>query len=334
MSISAIPQLDPYPVTGQQYASAVNQAFELAYGAGARGQVHTWTWKQLEPTQGVFDAQQFEDLRSAIAKAQSRSMVQYIGLQFINTTALEMPADLVGQPLDSAAVQSRFRALLDRVITPYKGKIKYLSLSNEVDAYLRAHPGDWARYKTFYSAMVRYARTLDPELKLGVTATAEGVLSLSRNELRDLNSDSDVVIMTYYPLQTSAMGVISVRDPSVVRTDFESMLAFAGSKPLVLQEVGYPAAASNGSSEARQAAFVSNVFAAWRAAPGRIPLLNFFPLHDYTAQMCADFGAYYGLPGVATFTDFLCSLGLRRANGTPRTAWSTLQTEAQAASLP
>lgn len=113
-----------------------------------------------------------------------------------------------------------------------------------------------------------------------------------------------------------------------------AMLALAGAKPLLLQEVGYPAAASTGSSEARQAAFVSNVFAAWKAEPGRIPLLNFFLLHDFTPQMCSDFGLYYGTSGSANFTDFLCTLGLRHADGTPRSAWPTLQREAQAAGLP
>jgi len=85
---------------------------------------------------------------------------------------------------------------------------------------------------------------------------------------------------------------------------------------------------------AKQAAFVTNVFTAWKAANGRIPFLNVFLLHDFTQSMCDDFGVYYGLPNVPSFKAFLCSLGLRKADGTARQAWSTLGDEARKANLP
>lgn len=334
LSISAMPQLDPYPATAQQYAALLTQSFNLAYGAGARGQVSTWTWKELEPTQGSYDASKFTDLDNAITNAVNHGMLPFVGVQLINTTVLEVPADLASQALDSPAMQTRFKALLDKLITPHKGKIKYLSIGNEVDAYLRQHPADWARYKAFYNAMAAYARTLDPALKVGVTSTADGALVQSPNEVRELNTGSDVLILTYYPIQFNAQGGVSVRGPGVVAADVDAMLALAGSRPLVLQEVGYPAATSNGSSAAQQADFVSQVFTAWKVHPDRIPFLNFFLLHDFTPQMCADFGVYYGAAGSATFADFLCTLGLREANGTPRPAWGRLVDEAKAAKLP
>ena len=181
--------------------------------------------------------------------------------------------------------------------------------------------------------MVAYAHQLDPALQVGVTATADGALSLSGTELHELNAASDVVILTYYPLTFTATSV-TVRSPSEVARDFIAMRSFAGGKPLLLQEVGFPAAASNGSSQALQAAFVTQVFAAWKQQGGQIPFLNFFLLHDFTPQMCADFGVYYGAAGSQPFTDFLCTLGLRQADGTPRAAWATLQAEARAAGLP
>ena len=98
--------------------------------------------------------------------------------------------------------------------------------------------------------------------------------------------------------------------------------------------MGFPAAAGNGSSQALQSAFVTQVFAAWKQPGGQIPFLNFFLLHDFTPQMCIDFGAYYGAAGQQSFIDFLCSLGLRQADGTPRAAWATLQSEARAAGFP
>lgn len=329
LSVSALPRLSPYPTTPQQYLNVALEAFDMVYALGARGQMSTWRWSELEPTLGHYDASKFGDVDGAIAQARSHAMVQYVGIQLINTTARELPADLAGQAFDSAAVKARFHALLDRIVTPHRGQIKYLSIGNEVDAYLRAHPAEWASYKRFYADAVQYAHALDPSLQVGVTATADGALGSSTSDVQSLNEASDVIILTYYPLQYDASFNVSVRGPAVVAGDFSRMLQFAGSRPLLLQEVGYPASPDNLSSEAQQAQFVSNVFAAWRAADGRIPFLNFFLLHDFPQQTCDAFGTYYGLPNVPTFKAFLCSLGLRQVDGTPRQAWSTLVTEAQ-----
>ncbi len=40
--------------------------------------------------------------------------------------------------------------------------------------------------------------------------------------------------------------------------------------------------------------------------------------------MCDQFAAYHGLPGQANFKAYLCSLGLRRVDGTPKLAWQAV----------
>jgi hypothetical protein len=61
----------------------------------------------------------------------------------------------------------------------------------------------------------------------------------------------------------------------------------AGSKPLVLQEFGYPADAQ-----------------------------------------------YYGLPNSAEFKSYLCSIGLRKADGTPKAGWNAFTQAATDTGLP
>lgn len=334
LAISAMPRLDPMPTTEAQFVALASEAFEQVYSAGARGQMTTFTWRALEPSAGQLDQVKFSELNAAVAQSQARAMTQYLGIQLINTTVLEVPADLVNVSFDNATFMRRFRALLDQILIPHKGKIKYLAIGNEVDAYLREHPDQWAAYQRFYDDAARHARLLDPAVQIGVTATADGALQQSPTPLRALNAGSDVVILTYYPLQADASGLITVRDPAVVANDFARMLAFAGTRPLLLQEVGYPASPINQSSPAMQSAFVSEVFAAWRQSGGRIPFVNFFLLHDFTPSMCRDFGIYYQLSGLPSFTAFLCSLGLREADGTERQAWATLLNEAKMAHLP
>jgi hypothetical protein len=337
LSVSAMPKLNPFPTTPAQVTAIYTEAFNLVYDAGARGQVTTYKWSELEPTRGNYDAQKFSDLASAIANAQSHNMTVFLGIQLINTTNRELPSDIATLPFNDPAVIAQFRLLINRILTAYPGKITYLSIGNEVDAYLRAHPTEWAQYKVLYNNAVQYAHTLDANVKVGVTGTADGALITSPVQLTDLNALSDVIILTYYPITSTVQGTtvtVTADSPSVVASDFPMMLNFAGSKPLVLQEVGYPASATNGSSEAMQSQFVSNVFSAWKTSNGKIPFLNYFLLHDFTQQMCDDFGVYYGLPNVTSFNTFLCSLGLRKDDGTPRAAWNTFKAEATQAGFP
>lgn len=102
------------------------------------------------------------------------------------------------------------------------------------------------------------------------------------------------------------------------------MVELAKKRPLILQEVGYPSSTELSSSEAKQAQFVTNVFRAWGASAPRIPFLNVFLLHDLPSQKCEELAKYYGLPHDLNFRAFLCSLGLRHADGTPKLAWTSL----------
>jgi hypothetical protein len=334
MSISALPRLNPEPTTPQQVIDVFLEAFDLAYDAGARGQMTTFHWNDLEPQVGNYDAHELESLNDAIDNAISHDMTQFIGIQMINTNQREMPTEYAASDFDDPAVIARFKLLLDRVVTPNVGKIKYLSIGNEVDAYLRAHPAEWASYKTFYDAAGEYAHSLDPNIQVGATATAEGALTLSGAEVQQLNENSDVMILTYYPINFAGDGTVTVRAPQSPAGDFADMLAFAGGRPLILQEVGYPASPLNLSSESMQAEFIESVFSAWSDNADDIPFLNFFVLHDFTQTMCEEFTTYYGAAGLAnadSFAAYLCTLGLRTDNGTPRQAWQTLQQQAEMA---
>jgi hypothetical protein len=113
------------------------------------------------------------------------------------------------------------------------------------------------------------------------------------------------------------------------------MLAVANGKPVILQELGYPASTLLGSSDAKQAEFFANAIDQWSKIDGtQMPFVNLFLLHDFTAEECHAFGDYYGIPNNAQFEAYLCTLGLRLADGTPRPAWQAVVTAARDAGLP
>ncbi len=323
LSIVSNPRPVPPPVP-QDYLDAV----DLGRSAGSRGAIVTWRWSELETAPGVYNLS--DVVENLNFNAAARPSTIYVGIQPINTIPREVPADLSGVAFDDPQMLARFRSLLDQLLTLFAGRVTYLSIGNEVDVYLEAHPDELTAYRAFYAAAVSYVHSRDPAIKVGVTATFSGATGSAGAMMSSLNQLSDVIMITYYPLGAG----FAVRDPGVVASDFPLMLGLDPVKPILLQEVGYPAAALLGSSDARQADFVRNVFQAWRNSGARIPFLSFFLMHDFTPSLCDVLGDYYGLPGSDAFKAYLCTLGLRRTDGSARPAWQALVDEARSSGFP
>jgi hypothetical protein len=312
LAIATLPRSDPPPTTGDIIA-----AVDLAFDSGARGSVLTTRWHDLEPSNAQYH---LDEIRTSLNYLGNfRGFDLLLGIQVLNTTAKETPTDLKSFTFDSQQMKNRFHELINMLLPDINDHVRYLSIGNEVDVYLAAHPKEWSAYEDFYDDAVRYIHAVAPHVKVGVTSTFSGASGASRTEVARLNESSDVLILTYYPLGERYM----VRGSDAPRADLPRMVELAKPRPLVLQEVGYPSAAVLGSSEEKQAQFVANVFAAWKPARASIPFISFFALHDWSASMCDELTKYYGLPGNANFKAYLCSLGLHRADGTPKRGWQT-----------
>lgn len=144
-------------------------------------------------------------------------------------------------------------------------------------------------------------------------ALSEGV----RSKAKALVAGGDAAIFTYYPVDD----IYQVTDADA-ETVLKNMVGFAGYKRVLVQEFGYPTSPLNGGSEAGQAAFIEAGIAAWRGlGADKIPFFSVFALHDLPPVLCEELSGYYGLPGDRAFEAFLCSLGLRRDDGTPKSSW-------------
>ena len=319
LSISPVPRLIPSP-TEQDYIDAIN----LAYNTGARGQFVSYRWSDLEPSMGLH---RFSDIsRTLEYLGNGRGLGILLGLQVVNTNVKETPSDLLTAPFDSVRMKQRFHALVDS-LAPYLNRhVYYLSIGNEVDVYCSLHPDQWSAYKNFYDDAVRYIHLAIPWVRVGVTVTFNGAVGPDAGRVSELTSSSDVYILTYYPLASNFI----VRDPTSPQVDFPQMISLAGLRLLIVQEAGYPSAQRLGSSEQQQTDFVTYVFSAWSAAGRQQQFLNFFALHDFSEQLCDSLLHYYGAPDTAAnFKAYLGSLGLRRADGTPKLSWQALTNAAR-----
>jgi hypothetical protein len=322
LSISASPRLIPEP-TAREWLEATGMAFE----AGARGAFADWRWSSLESAPGQFNLSEAQEDTDFLGRSQDLRLL--VGLQLINTTGREVPADLLEEPFDSVEMQVRFHRLIDALAPILDRHVSYLSIGNEVDVYLGTHPEEWDAYRTFLDDASAYVHSVAPWIQVGTTITYGGATGINAAQVEALTAGRELLIFTYYPLEAG----FRTRTPDAPLSDFPRMVEMAGGRPVILQEVGYPSSESLGSSERAQAEFVEQAFLAWQSEAERIPFLNYFLLHDLTAEMCSQLQDYYGLRD-ASFEAFLCSLGLRQADGTPKEAWQTFLDAARASGLP
>ncbi len=301
--------------------AALDDAVDLAQSAGVRGVLVTYPWSSLESAPGLVDV---SHLRGELDYYHRRGLQIFLGIQVINTAKREVPADLDNVDFDDPRFIARFHSLLDAVRSVLSGSERYISIGNEVDVYLQAHAQEWPRYVAFFADAAGYVHQVAANAQVGATTTFGGYAVESRADVRALNAYSDVVMLTYYPLQDGSQ----VREASAPAEDVPIMLSLADSKPVILQEAGYPSGALNGSSEAAQRDFVDALFDAWHAAGPRMPFLSFFLLYDFDQTTCDELEAYYGVTDAA-FSSYLCTLGLRRSDGSEKPAWSAFATAVQ-----
>src|SRR3954469_9710996 len=325
LSLTPIPRSSQPPAGAKAQREVFLEAVQLAQEAGAGGLYQAWSWQALEPSPGRYDLDDFASTMRYLG--QTRGLSTLLTIHVINTSVREVPPDLRALPFDSPRMKERFRALFDALLPHLDRHVLYLSIGNEVDEYL-SRSKEWEAYRSFYEDAAAHVRAQAPWLKVGVTSTFDGAKLKCPREVAALNAASDVFILTYYAVDERFLPEAS-RAPL---DDLPRAVALAGGRPLVLQEVGYPSSEALSSSEQQQADFVSSVFAAWRST-ANIPYLNFSQMHDYDPARCSELAGFYGLPDSATFEAFLCSIGLREADGRPKLGWAALGREAAATSF-
>jgi hypothetical protein len=255
-----------------------------------------------------------------------------VNLRTIDTVTTQLPSDL--QQLDAgthlvdmsrADIRARYHDAIDYLIAHLPSeRIVGFSVGNEVDAYVGSNATAWAQVTTFANDAIPYARSKLPAgTPVGITVTA-GALQHHAAETETLQAAADVDFVTYYPLAPD----FSAEDPSVVPSEIATMLA-ATSKPILFAEAGFPSAPMSAAcpkctgSEAKQAAFFHQMFAAMKAEPVRIRGLSATWLTDASDAAVAGWKIYYGVSD-PTFVAYLATLGVRSQTGVPKQAWAEI----------
>ncbi|MBI3192880.1 MAG: T9SS type A sorting domain-containing protein [Ignavibacteriae bacterium] len=315
-------------VIGLSISNTENDRFDSAFihalGAGATSFHLFFKWNDIETTPLTYSNVYLPAANNFFPLFHTKvSLV----LAPINAFHKEVPADLQNLAFDDSLMIHRFKQLLDYVFTQIPDlELKALTIGNEHDAYLGSDTMLVRQYKTFYDSVSTYARSLRSGLLIGTTLMYSGLTNIAtRTLMQSLNENSDIVSLTYYGIN----GDFTVKDPSEIRADFDSLVSLFPNTPIYIEECGYPSSDSCNSSEHKQEEFIQNVFAVWDALSNNIKYISFFQLTDWSFTAVDSFAIYYNLHDIK-FKEFLRTLGLRTysGNGSNKQAYLTLQNEA------
>jgi hypothetical protein len=294
----------------------VGAAISLAQQAGVDAAQLSNNWSELEPTPGQYQTADLSAPLQGLGGQFGWNLMLTIGV--INTVKRETPPDLANVAWDDPVMIDRFEALFDHIRPLFNSRLKYISIGNEVDVYFLMNPDEFQAYVTFYDTIADYIHQQAPGLAVGVTTTFSNTIGPAESMVTQLTQNSDVIIFTYYPLQAN----FDPEPPDVPLTDFPAMVQFAGRRPVILQEVGYPSAHKLASSPKLQKQFVQNVFQAWKDTGPAIPFLIYFGMHDFGGKFTKSLVKYYGIKDPTRhFPAYLRSLGLRHVNDSAKPGW-------------
>lgn len=293
--------------------------FEEAQKAGLEHNVLSFDWADLETKEGEYKpATNF--LEIANAWYPPRKVPVHLMIRPIHTNQDARPAFLKGKAFDDPKVIAAFKKLLDWAFAQIPDlDVPSLSIGSESDLWLEMDETCWKAFGTFLKETAAHARKLRPGLKVASEFRLAGIRGKSAARLKELLAHCDVAGVSDYPTDDQTIAL----DPATVRATFKDACTFAGSKPVFFYQLGYPSGAGCKSSEAKQAAFIREVFSAWDQHDKSVAFVNITWTVDIPAAAVEGYTKYYQYDTPA-FRDFLGSLGLRHEDGKPKPAWEAL----------
>ncbi len=303
------------------------KAFELAKSAGMQAVSLTVSWDDIETQPSVYAAEAASLPTANVYYPLKGVKVNLIVTPF-EAAGKRVPADLKALPLTDTRVVVRFKKFLDHVFSQLSAvDLNLVAIGNEVDLAIWDKKTLWGEYTEFSRQVVEYVKQKKPGVEVGVPGTLYGLTGRAKTELQKINEYTTVVFVSYYPLKED----FSVKDPGVVADEIGSLLAVYPGKKISFVETGYPSAAVLGSSEARQAEFVRNIFRQWDANASRIHTVTFAWMSDLSSSEMESFSRHYAIPD-SKFKEYLRTLGMRTHPGAGRnkSAFDALKAEATA----
>lgn len=304
------------------------QAAELARSAGIEAAHVYIPWGEIETSPGEYNWTLTDLLIDTLSLEGLRlsAVIEYIHTSVRGST----PEDLVDRAYDDPQYVERASEFAVAVAERYGDQLDYLALGNEVNIYFANEPQQLDPYLSAFRQMRTAVTGARLDLPVGTTIAFHEVERENRYDLLEAFKVGDFLAYTYYP-----------HDPGFrydVPTDrfgpaLGAMAEASGDTAFIVVENGFSSSDLLGSSQARQAEYVRRSMDAWLNHPQAPSRLIWVSLHDPPGD-CEEaalsfFGDGFDPSSIGeqswrAFREYLCTLGFRQSDGTPKEAWEAM----------
>lgn len=292
----------------------IPSAFKEARENGAQLLYWYFSWKDLEEK---------PDTVPFVMQPMSYEGKTGVVIEVIHTNVLApYPAPWVS--FDEQGFAERFSDFAAEFAEKYEPD--YLFVGNEVDDYLYLHRDKIGAFKNVLELSRSKIKQASPGTKVGFTATYhDAVAHDALDIIQELAGKADIIGYTAYGYS----GQFRFEDPGKGIELLEGIPSVVPQKPFAIVEAGWNTSSLLGSSEEKQKQYAEKFFDYLKTTDAEF--VNWFSLHD--GKDCTQ-AAQSFLTGtsepmaqdelfVDSFLAFLCNLGVKKSDGTPKVAWGT-----------
>ena len=318
MAITARFGVEPFPfgVTGPEgYRAAAVRVVR----AGADSLSYALAWDEFETAEGVYATTILGWLAGGRGSAKFQVTIAVLDY----TGAKNLPAYLVGEALDSAAVMTGFHGVIDALHTLLGDTgLDILVLGNEVENYLSTHAAEITPFANLIGDAETYAQAKSGWSSVQVTASFRHDTPNVAVTYAAIIAASTKPAFTYYPINNVTYAVNDTDPDTIGTTMFNDLLALptAVGSTVILTEMGFPSHVDLGSSAALQAAFYGNACGVVQA------IADFDGIYSAQYQWLTEWPDWLldllGFTGNAR--KFVGTLGLVDVNNREKPAWDLL----------
>lgn len=301
------------PLLVQSYSDLVGSGFTWAEtGFG---------WGDIEERPNFFRWDVLDvHLRSARERGVSLSVAV---LLLDNQTRGSLPVDLEGLWLDDPFFRSRFARFTQEVVIRGTGRIRYLWIGRESDAYLSHNLGEVASFLELIEECQDSVATIDPEVRLGTIVSYDETLARGSFVLSDrLAAAGGAIGLTVHGRDARNAQTL---DPEATVERVSDAIARYAAHEVVVTEVSYPAL---NAADPEKQRFAEALVRLLDDSPRDLRVLFWAPLYDWNAAL-AEARSTELFAGeedrLLNYARALEQSGLKRVNADPTAAWFVLR---------
>lgn len=302
-----------------------DKAFGLAKSLGSEVTSLSMNWKDIETAPGNYEDPGGNLAIANIYYPKKSKLALYI--RSVDTNSKPVPGDLKDISFADPVMAERYLNMIDWVFSQIPDvDIEFLSIGDEIDLFMGENKELYREFDVFFKAVKTALKTKRPNLKIGFSATLYGLTQNIPDELKRINQESDVVLVSYYPVVDTGL-----KETSVVDADYNALVKTYSNRVIYIEQTGYPTSGFLGSSEAKQREFIRETFRAWDTHADQIKYVSFAWLTDLPQSTIDFYIQYYGTSD-KTLMEFLRTLGLRTysGEGEDKEGFRALKAEAKA----